>query len=315
MNLPLYRVLGRILSTTLLMAATASVGYARPSGSVSVNPANISFGTVTISTSASSTVTMKNNSTGSVTVSSSSFSGPGFATSGLMLPMTLSPGQSSSFKVTYTPTSAILSSATLYLKKSNGMVLSSVALSGTGVAAVAAADSTPPAISVTAPSTGATISGTVTLSANASDNVGVARVQFYVNSTTIGPQLTTAPYSVTWDTTAASNGSGYVVTAVAWDASGNQATSTGVSTSVNNVQHSVSLSWAASTSTVVGYYVYRSTQTGGPYTRISTSTDPSTLFTDSAVSRGQSYHYVVTAVDNSGLESPYSNETVAQIPQ
>jgi fibronectin type 3 domain-containing protein len=74
------------------------------------------------------------------------------------------------------------------------------------------------------------------------------------------------------------------------------------------------LSWAASTSTVVGYNVYRGTQAGGPYVALNRAADPDTTYTDSSVQGGQTYYYVVTAVDGSGTESVYSNQTQAIVP-
>lgn len=80
------------------------------------------------------------------------------------------------------------------------------------------------------------------------------------------------------------------------------------------VQHSVALSWAASTSTgIVGYNVYRSGVSGGPYAQV-TSMDADLTYTDSAVSAGQTYYYVVSAVDSTGAESAYSNQTQAAVP-
>src|SRR5581483_4244983 len=65
-------------------------------------------------------------------------------------------------------------------------------------------DSTPPAVSLTAPAGGATVSGSVALSATASDNVGVVGVQFKLDGANLGAEDTTAPYSISWDTTTAS---------------------------------------------------------------------------------------------------------------
>ena len=95
------------------------------------------------------------------------------------------------------------------------------------------ADTTPPTVSMTAPANGATVSGSVTVSANASDNVGVAGVQFQLDGANLGAEDTTSPYSITWDTTAASNGS-YTLTAVARDAAGNRTTSAPVTVIVSN---------------------------------------------------------------------------------
>ena len=101
-----------------------------------------------------------------------------------------------------------------------------------------ASDTTPPIISITAPAAGATASGTaVTVSANASDNVGVVGVQFKLDGVNLGSEDTTAPYSVTWSTTTASNGS-HTLTAVARDAAGNQTTSLAVAVTVSNVTSS-----------------------------------------------------------------------------
>src|SRR5207253_3095203 len=97
----------------------------------------------------------------------------------------------------------------------------------------AAADTTPPTVSMTAPTPGSTVSGTVALSATASDNVGVVGVQFLVNGVATGAEDTTAPYSVNWDTTTVTNNS-YTLSARARDAAGNQTTSTTVTVAVNN---------------------------------------------------------------------------------
>lgn len=290
--------------------------YAVPR-SLTVSPTSISFGSVALNSVLSRTVTAQNTGALSVTVSSTTLSAAGFATSGLALPITLPPGQSLTFQVLYAPTNVGSNTATLYLRKPNGGVLASVALNGSALATAQAADTAPPIVVVTSPANAAVLSGTVTLSASASDNVGVTDVQFYVGSTAIGPLLTAAPYSFSWDTTTVSNGYGYVISAIAWDAAGNRTQSTGVTASVSNVvpaQHSATLSWAPSPSAIVGYYVYRSTQSGGPYVRMTGTPNASTSFTDTSVTGGGIYYYVVTAVDATGIESIYSNQTTAQIP-
>ena len=102
-------------------------------------------------------------------------------------------------------------------------------------------DTTPPTISITSPTQGQTVSGDTTISANASDNVGVAGVQFKLNGTNLGAEDTTSPYSITWDTTTVSDGS-YTLTATARDAAGNNATSTPVTVTVNNSQEAYTIS-------------------------------------------------------------------------
>ena len=99
------------------------------------------------------------------------------------------------------------------------------------VNALVGAESTPPSVSVTSPGAGATVSGTATVAASASDNRGVSGVQFKLDGQNLGAEDTSAPYSVPWNTTSAPTGA-HTVTAVASDAAGNAATAGGVSVTV-----------------------------------------------------------------------------------
>ena len=103
-------------------------------------------------------------------------------------------------------------------------------------------DTTPPTVSMTAPTNGATETGTVTVSANAADNVGVASVQFIIDGANLGSPITTSPYTMSWDTTTASNGA-HSITAVARDAAGNTATAAAVSVTVSNTTPGAANTW------------------------------------------------------------------------
>jgi Abnormal spindle-like microcephaly-assoc'd, ASPM-SPD-2-Hydin len=85
-------------------------------------------------------------------------------------------------------------------------------------------------------------------------------------------------------------------------------------TGVQPVSHSVTLTWTASASVVSGYNVYRSTVSGGPYTKLTSTPIAATTHADMAVQAGQTYFYVVTSVDSSGVESADSTEVSATIP-
>jgi len=80
--------------------------------------------------------------------------------------------------------------------------------------------------------------------------------------------------------------------------------------------HAVTLNWVASASVVVGYNVYRAAQAGGPYTKLNSSpiVPASYGYTDSKVQAGQTYFYVVTAVDGNAVESVFSIEVLAAVP-
>jgi len=118
-------------------------------------------------------------------------------------------------------------------------------------------------------------------------------------SVTFAPQASgTAPGSIVFDSDATNSPSTETLTG-----SGTQAS-----------QHSVALSWDASTSQVIGYNVYRRTGSSGSYTKLNPSLNTTTNYTDTSVQSGQTYDYVTTAVDVSSVESAYSNQATAAIP-
>lgn len=93
-------------------------------------------------------------------------------------------------------------------------------------------DATPPTVSISAPASGATVNGAITVSATASDNVAVAGVQFMLDAANLGAEDTAAPYTISWNTTAASNGT-HTLLARARDAAGNTSTAS-ITVTVNN---------------------------------------------------------------------------------
>jgi fibronectin type 3 domain-containing protein len=107
---------------------------------------------------------------------------------------------------------------------------------------------------------------------------------------------------------------GYTFTPSAQSVTVNGANVTAVNFSaVPQVPHSVLLSWNASTSTVSGYNVYRSTVSGTQYAKLNSAL-VGLAYTDTSVLNGKTYFYVTTAVDANGVESVYSNEVSANIP-
>jgi hypothetical protein len=101
------------------------------------------------------------------------------------------------------------------------------------VSVTVANDRTPPTVAITSPASGATVSGTITVTADASDNVGVRGVQFQYNGIDFDAEDTAPPYTATGHTNSVPNGS-YTLTAIARDAAGNQTTSAPVTITVSN---------------------------------------------------------------------------------
>lgn len=202
------------------------------------------------------------------------------------------------------------------------------------------ADTTAPTVSITAPVNNATVSGSnVSVTATASDNVGVAGVKFYLDQTPPNGQLgnedTTPPYGTTLDTITLANGS-HTLRAVARDAAGNTTTSAVITVTVNNVvtptpdvtpptvptnlrstatsENSISLAWNSSTdppgalneiiSGVNNYTVYRSTSANGTYTALPAVT--ATSLVNTGLTASTTYYYKVLATDNAGKSSAQS---------
>jgi len=101
------------------------------------------------------------------------------------------------------------------------------------------------------------------------------------------------------------------------NSAGNAPTTITVASTGDATAHSVALRWDASISKdVVGYYVYRGTKPGPPYTaftKLTPSPIAATTYTDSSMDAGATYYYVVTAVNRGGKESIYSNQASATI--
>ena len=182
---------------------------------LNANKAGLSFGDVNVGSNSTLSVTFTNAGNSSVAVSNVSVSGAGFAASGISTGQTVTPGQTATLNVIFTPSAA----------------------SG--------------------------VTGSITVTSNA----------------------TNSP------------------TTISVSGTGGQA-----------VPPSVTLSWTDGATTVSGYNVYRSTVTGGPYSQLNSSLVSATQYVDSAVQAGQSYFYVVTAVNPSNVESTYSNVAKATIP-
>jgi len=129
-------------------------------------------------------------------------------------------------------------------------------------------------------------------------------------------QIVTPGQTATLNVTFAPAGTGLIPgsVTVTSNATNSPASITLSGTGVQPVSHSVTLTWTASTSTVSGYNVYRSTVSGGPYTKLNSTLVAATTYVDSTVQAGQTYFYVVTSVDSSGVESADSTEVSATVP-
>jgi hypothetical protein len=288
-------------------------------GNLSANPTSLAFGNVQVGSNARLSETVSNSGGSPVAISSASVGNAAFSISGLTLPTTLSAGQSVTFNVTFTPTSAgsITTNLTLVSNAANSPLI--IALSGAGTApgqlgvspaslsfgdVVGGASST---LNSSLSATGAA----VTISSATSTNP-----EFTISGLSLPAVLAagqTLPYRVTF--TPQASGSASATLTFVSNASNSPIHQTATGNGLSAPQHSVGLSWSASVSQgVVGYNVYRGGVSGGPYSQVNTSPDANTNYTDNQVVAGQTYYYVATSVDGNGVESGYSNQIRVVIP-
>ncbi len=191
--------------------------------------------------------------------------------------------------------------------------------SGTGQLAV-----TPSALTIGSVSTGASGTGSASLSASGADVTVTAATsnnsQFSVSGLSLPVTIAAGkslPFTVTFSPSTA--GAANATLTFASNAQPSTAAETLSGTGVAGPTHTVNLSWnASSSSNISGYNVYRavySTSSCGSFARINSTLNTGTLYTDSSVSDGTSYCYVTTAVNTSSEESGYSNiVSPVQIP-
>jgi len=285
-------------------------------GTLSPNPSSLAFGNVQVGGTANLSETLTNTGGSSVTISQANVTGAAFSISGLTLPTTLNPNQSVTFTATFKPTAAGSASGTLSVVSDASNSPLSIPLSGTGTASgqLVVSPSTLAFGTVTVGSS-SPLNGSLTAS-GASVTVTSASIdngEFVLSGITLPQTLTagqTVPFTVTFTPTA--TGATSASLTFTSNASNSPTVETLTGTGKAAAQHSVDLSWSSSTG-AVSYNIYRKLSSDPGYSQIS-SFDTTTAFTDSSVTAGQTYDYVVTAVDGNSQESGYSNMAQAIVP-
>jgi len=306
--------------TVTSSAATLTVNPA-PAPAIQLNPTSINFGNAVVGVNLSQVLIIKNTGTATLTISQVTATGSGFSVGGFSLPLNVSVGQQTTITVGFLPTVVGSASGSISIVSNAPTSPSSASLGGTGIAATFILSISPTSLSfgnVTTDTSSTAQSVIITNTGNS--NVVISQIALsgagYTMTGGSAPvtltPLQTLTLSVQFGPTVAGAVSGNV--SIVSNAAGSPATVPLTGTGVAPVQHSVALTWNASTSTVAGYNVYRGTVSGGPYTKINSSLVASLGYTDSAVQSGTTYYYVTTAVDSSGNESVFSNEVSATIP-
>jgi len=254
------------------------------------------------STSPTYRLTVAKAGTGSGTVDSS----PGGIACGSSCSATYANG----FPVTLTATATSGSTFDGWSGACNGTGTCTV-LANAATTATATFNAPPPpvTVSITAPGDHTTVSSKVVVTAGATAGTGIANVQFKLDGNNLGEKASSAPYSVSWDTTQTSNGS-HTLTAVATDKAGASATAATITITVMNSSiTAVSASNVSSSAATVRWTTneesdtqvdYGTTTTYGASTALNTARVTSHTQTLSGLAAGTLYHFRVRSRNAAG---------------
>jgi hypothetical protein len=287
------------------LAVVALFGQGVNSWSLSASPATLAFGNVTVGSSSTLDVSLTNQSSSTITISRQEYPRD-FSVSGPALPISLASGQSATFKVTFTPEWRGFLEGNFSVTSENSPVFS-VPLSGNGTTTGARLVVEPATLSFGSVTVGNTNTqpGSITASGGSVTISGASLGSslFTLSGITL-PLTLNAGQKASFDVIFAPQGGGAVTSALDFTSNAvNSPSAESLSgTGVASV-YTVDLSWDASTSQVAGYNVYRSSSLTGTYSKVNTSLDPATSFTDNTVASGATYYYDVTSVSSSGAES------------
>jgi hypothetical protein len=198
----------------------ALAGTAVTAGSVTENPTSFAFGSVQVGTNQTQTETLKNTGGENLTISQATVSGSGFSYTGLSLPLTLVPNQSTTFGVVFAPTSAGASNGILSVTVSGSSTSIDFALSGTGVTP-ATLTATPASMTFTNVQVGQNQTQTETVQNTGGSNATISQASVSGSGFSIsglGTNVTLTPgqsasFSVTFTPQSAGNFSGSVAIA------------------------------------------------------------------------------------------------------
>jgi nitrogen fixation protein FixH len=290
-------------------------------GSLAPSPSSLSFGDVQVGNNQQLSETLTNSGGVNVNISQASVGGTGFTMSGLNPPLTLTPGEHYTFTVTFTPPSPGSDSGNVSIVSNASNPNLSIPLSGTGTPVpqgTLAVTPTSMDFGNVVVGTNSQLTGTLTASG---ESVTVSSDIFngaaYALSGISFPVTIPAGQHVQFTITFTPAGTGLASGSVSFasNASNSPTVETFTGDGTPPPQHSVNLSWTASSSqNIIGYNIYRGIKSGGPYSKINAVLNASTVYTDTTVADGQTYYYVTTAVNSSNEESSYSNQTTAVIP-
>lgn len=334
-SLGLVLILGSVLGGCAGYVPAASNPTTTQSG-LAVSPSSLNFNSVVVGQTLTQTIHISNTSKTPIQISSLKVSAKDFVITGPSVPRTILPATGLDYTLSFTPSAAGSQTASVSIGSSATSAPATVPLAGVGAKATAAVQLNPNSVNFGALVLQTTGTKNITLQNSGDVSVKISGVTVAgagFGYADLSPGFSLSPnQTVTFQVwfkpavKGVASGTVSIISAnlsspASLSLSGTGVTSTTPSPtptptptpSPSPTAHTVHLSWSPSSSSVVSYRIYRGQVSGGPYPNTVSSVD-ALSFDDSTVVDGNTYYYVVTAVDSAGAESAYSNQTSAQVP-
>ena len=315
----------------LFFSGCASYNSASPSqdSSLSLSASSLNFNGVVVGRSSSQTLQLTNSGSAPLQIRALSLSNPNFSFTGPSLPRTLPPSNSLSYTFTFTPASPGTSTATLNVTSNASSPAASVSLAGSGEKSAPSLTVTPASVNFGNQMLQSTNTQNVTL--QNTGNVPLALQGITVAGGAFGfsnlaPGVSLAPsQQVTFQVWFKPSAAGPASATVSFlnsslsspeklQLSGDGVLSPTSTTSPSG-KHKVHLVWHPATGgEVIGYIVYRSDAPSDSFSPLFGTAIREVFYEDGTVAAGDTYHYVVTSVDASGVQSLHSNRVTVVVP-
>jgi len=301
-------------------AASLPINAQAATQQLTCSPCTLRYGTVEIGETKTQSITLTNNGSTAVKISAINLIGPEFSVS-QKLPFTLSAGASRALSVKFAPTAPGWAGGLAGFTSNASNSDLPFELTGTGQKSAAVPGQlsiTPAPLNFGGVPVGTTQTQSITMSASGATVMvtsdSSSNSQFVLDGVTL-PLTISAGQSLSFNVAFTPKSSGAQSGSLSFSSNASNAQATESLSGTGTVAaYSVNLSWNSS-SDVAGYNVYRSTSATGTYSKINSSLDANTAYTDGTVISGQTYYYEATSVTSGGQESARSTPPVkATIP-
>lgn len=306
-------------SSPVVISLTGT-GQTSGNGSVSVSPTSLAFGSVAEGSYSTLPVTISNSGAADLSITGLAMSSGNYNWTGPSIPLSIAAGKNANVNIEFSPKTTGSLPATLTISSDAPGAPVVVNLSGTGVGATHQLSANPTSLSFGNVNVGSASTLDVTLSNTGNSDINISSVSASGTgfSVTGGSNVDLTPGQSTTITVTLNPGGAGSLSGSVSVASNAQNSPLAISLSGTGVQSgskAVTLTWIASTSEVIGYYVYRGLNSTGPFSKLNpASPDAATSFKDSTVSNSTTYYYYVTSVDSSDVESGPSNQVSINVP-